>query len=150
MDDLDLKIINLLQRDGRKPNLEVARELGTSESTVRRRIDHLVKSKVVQFTALTDPHKLGFTFWVLLGIEADLDKIEAIAKRIAAFPEVFFLGITTGEYDLLLAAVFRSNDELYRFVTERLGKIKGIRRTFMSNVLRLVKRTFAYGLPAES
>ena len=146
MDEIDRKTIALLQQDGRKPNTAISRHLGVSEATVRKRINRLVKSKVLQVTAVTDPYVLGFTLWVQLGIRADLDKVDVIARQLSAFPEVFFVCVTTGEYDLVLAAVFRSNEELYEFLTRRLGKIKGVQRTFTSHILRIVKRTFAYGL----
>ncbi|MBI4240962.1 MAG: Lrp/AsnC ligand binding domain-containing protein, partial [Candidatus Rokubacteria bacterium] len=74
-------------------------------------------------------------------------KIRAVAQRLAAAPEVYFVGITTGGYDVLAAAVFRSNDELLDFITRRLSGIPGIVRTSTSSVLHVVKRTMTFLLP---
>lgn len=71
-----------------------------------------------------------------------------MARRLAAAPEVSFVAITTGGYDVLVAALFRSNEELLQFATARLSKLRGVTRTSTSTVLKLVKRTLAVPLPA--
>ena len=144
MDELDFRILKILQKDGRKTNTAISRALGVAESTVRKRINRMTRSEAIQFTAVADPYRLGFTIWVQLGIVADLGRVEALSKQLSAFPEVFFLAVTNGEFNITLSAVFKSNDKLYDFLTRRLGGMTGIRRSITSIFLRVVKRTFVY------
>ncbi|HZT18901.1 MAG TPA: Lrp/AsnC ligand binding domain-containing protein, partial [Dongiaceae bacterium] len=62
-------------------------------------------------------------------------------------PEVYFVGITTGNYDILVGAVFRSNDEMLEFITAYLPRIPGITRTSTSTVLDVVKRFLTFAVP---
>ena len=67
---------------------------------------------------------------------------------LARLPEVFFLGIATGGFDVVAAAVFRSNEHLYELMTKRLARIAGIQRTSTLGIVRIVKRAYAYPVPA--
>ncbi len=143
----DLQLIATLQRDARRPNTEIAKELRVAESTVRRRIDWLIREGYIQVAALTDPLRIGFPVWVVVEIQVELPEIESVTAALAGLPEVFFIGVTTGAFDIFFTAVFRSNDELYEFISRKLARIPGIRHTATSSILRLAKRTFAYGVP---
>ena len=143
----DLQLVAALQHNARRPNTEIARELRVAESTVRRRIEWLIREGYIEISALTDPLKIGFPVWVVVEIQVDLPQIEAVTDALAQLPEIFFIGVTTGAFDIFFTAVFRSNDELYRFISRELAKIPGIRHTATSSILRLAKRTFAYGVP---
>ena len=59
MDELDRKIISLLERNGRASNARIARDVGVSEGTVRRRLKRLISEKIINVVALPDPRKLG-------------------------------------------------------------------------------------------
>jgi len=85
----------------------------------------------------------------MIEIQAELPKVRSVAHRLAALPEVYFVGISTGNYDVFASAVFRSNEELLDFITGRLARIPGIVRTSTSSILRLVKRSLTFGLPTE-
>ena len=67
---------------------------------------------------------------------------------LAGLPEVFFLGIATGGFDIVAAAVFRSNDHLYELMTKRFARIAGIQRTSTLGIVRIVKRAYSYPVPA--
>lgn len=144
----DIRIIQCLTKDARSSIAKVAEELEIPESTVRHRVNRLVRSGVIEFAVMTNPLRLGYGSWAIIEVQAELKKIRAVARRLASIPEVYFVGITTGGYDLLVGAVFRSNEELLDFVTGRLAHIPGIIRTSTSSVLELVKRNMTFGLPA--
>ena len=139
--DLDIEIIKQLQSDARKPFTAIAEELGLPESTVRKRVDRLEETGVLQFTGFADPLRLGFQYWSYIAVKVELSAIERTAKAVAQHHEVFFAAVTTGEYNLFIAAVFRSNVDLLHFLNERLPKFPGIVETATSNVLRIYKRT---------
>jgi Lrp/AsnC family transcriptional regulator for asnA, asnC and gidA len=145
----DVGIIRCLQEDARRSAASIAARLRMPESTVRHRLSRLVTSGVIQFAAVTDPLKLGYQIWTIVEIQAELPKVRAVAQRLAALPEVYFVGITSGGYDLLAAAVFRSNEDLLDFTLRRLPTIPGIVRTSTSSILELVKRALTIGLPEE-
>jgi Lrp/AsnC family transcriptional regulator for asnA, asnC and gidA len=146
---VDIGIIRCLHEDARRSVASIAEELGLPESTVRHRLNRLVKQGVVEFTALTNPLQLGYQIWAIVEIQAELKQIRPVAKRLAAAPEVYFVGITTGGYDVLAGAVFRSNADLLDFITGRLSRIPGITRSSTSSVLEVVKRTMTFPLPAD-
>ena len=145
---LDLDIIRCLQDDARSSFARIAGRLRVPESTVRHRLNRLVKDGVVEFATLTNPLHMGYQVWVLIDIQTELRRTRAVAERIAAAPEVYWVGITTGTHDLHVGAVFRSNEELLDFVTRRLSKIPGIVRASTSSILELIKRGYTIRLPA--
>jgi len=144
---LDVDIIRCLQDDARSSFVGIAGRLGVPESTVRHRLNRLMRDGVVEFATLTNPLHMGYQVWVLIDIQTELRRTRAVAERIAAAPEVYWVGITTGSHDLHVGAVFRSNEELLDFVTGRLAKIPGIVRTSTSSILELIKRSYTIRLP---
>lgn len=138
--DSDFAILAHLQQDARKPFTAIAEELGLSESTVRKRVARLEKLGLLRFAAFADPLRLGFQYWVLIDLRVDLRKLVSTAERIASYPEVFFVSITTGDYNLFVAAVFRSNADLQAFIMRRLAAIGAVQRTRTVNILKLITR----------
>ncbi len=148
LDGIDAKIVNLLHTDGRMTNTEVARRLGVAEATVRKRVARLVETGVMQFQAWVDPLKVGYDIYAIIQIQVSPAQIEAAAETLREFPEIAFLGVLTGDFDIFAAAVFRSNADLYDFLTKRLSQVPGVNRTATSSMIRLVKREYAFPVPA--
>ena len=138
----------MLQADARRPNTDIARRLGVAETTVRNRIERLTRDGVVQCGAWTDPLKIGYQTYAIIQIQVAPPRLEKVADLLAGLPEVFFLGIATGGFDVVAAAVFRSNEHLYELMTKRLARIAGIQRTSTLGIVRIVKRAYAYPVPA--
>jgi Lrp/AsnC family transcriptional regulator, regulator for asnA, asnC and gidA len=145
LSDLDARLIALLQRDAYRPNTDIARELRVGESTVRRRVQALIRHGYLKIIGVADPFKLGFAVWVVIGLQVDPQRLDAVAGEVARMPEVAFVAVTTGSTDIWVNAMFRSNDEVYEFISSRLGQIRGIRKCETATVLRVTKRSFAYG-----
>lgn len=147
IDELDKRIIAALQSDARRPNTEIARELGIAEATVRKRIDRLINAKIISFATFVDPLKIGFQIYASIGIQVELGKSHDVAEELARLPEVTFVGYATGTYDFIVAAVLRSNEDFLTFLFEKVAQIAGVKRTETSLVLKLVKRSFVWGAP---
>lgn len=147
LDPVDRLIVAALQRDGRQSNAEIARLLHVGESTARRRIDRLIRDGVIQVVAVAEPLRVGYTIYALIGLQVQTGRAPAVAKKLREFPEVTWLAIVAGQYDLMLAAVFEGPSELLRFVTVSLGQIQGITRTETFYILHMVKRAFDWRLP---
>jgi Lrp/AsnC family transcriptional regulator for asnA, asnC and gidA len=148
LDQTDVNIIRMLQADARRPNTDIARQLGIAETTVRNRIERLTRDGVVQCGAWTDPLKVGYQTYAIIQIQVAPPRLEKVADLLAGLPEVFFLGVATGGFDVVAAAVFRSNEHLYELMTKRLARIAGIQRTSTLGIVRIVKRAYAYPVPA--
>jgi len=145
LDRLDHKIIAVLQENARLTNSEVAELVGSSEPTVRRRIDRLVREDVIKIVAVATPFQLGYNVVAILGIQIDQGYLQQIETALLAMPEIRFAGITLGSYDLVAEAWFQSNAELLTFLTGRLSAIPGIKRTESLQVLKMLKYAYDWG-----
>lgn len=148
LDPVDLQIIHILQQDGRMPNVEIARRMGISEATVRKRLDRLISSGIIKVTAIPDAVKVGFSTITFFTLDIDLAQVDRIADQLARLPEVRAIYYTTGECDLIVEAWFTSGDTLLRFLTQQLALIPGIQRTATSHVLRTIKDGSRWVLPS--
>ena len=144
MDDLDRKIIELLQINGRASNARIARDVGVSEGTVRRRLRRLVQDEIIRVVAVPDPEKMGLSTVALIGIQADPDKLDDVAARLADLPETQYVSLTTGSFDLFIWVALLSSEELGNFLRHRVGVINGVRRTETFVNLVIVKK--GYGI----
>lgn len=142
VDEVDNKIISALRRDGRKSNVDLGREIGVSEGTIRKRVARLIQEGVMQVIAVANPQKLGYQIEVLIGVHADIDKVKDSVERLSAMEEIRTVSICSGVYDMVMVALFRDNDELLGFLLNKLGVIPGIRKTETSYLLRTAKRTY--------
>jgi len=141
IDEIDQKIIDALQIDGRRPFTKLAVELGISEASVRQRVANLINTRVMQIVAITNPVKLGFSHASMIGIRVSGDRLFEVANEISAFEEVIYLIICAGSFDLLAEVVCRDNDHLLNFLTEKLYKVVGVQQTETFMYLRVCKDT---------
>jgi Lrp/AsnC family transcriptional regulator for asnA, asnC and gidA len=145
--ELDKRIIEHLQEDGRRPFTRIAADLGVSEAAVRARTNRLLESGIVQIVGVTDPLRLGFGQMAMIGVRCEADRLLAVAERVATFPEVDYVVLTAGSYDLLIETVCEDNEALLRFLAERLRAVDGVRETETFVYLRMVKQTYQWGTP---
>jgi Lrp/AsnC family transcriptional regulator for asnA, asnC and gidA len=143
--ELDKRIIEHLQQDGRKPFTQIALELGVSEAAVRARTNRLTERGILQIVGVTDPLKLGFQQWAMIGVKCEAALLIEVAEEIAAFPETDYVVVTAGTYDILVECVAEDNEALLQFLSERLRKIKGVRETETFVYLRLMKQSYQWG-----
>jgi len=144
LSDLDKRIIEHPQEDGRRPFTQIAADLGVSEAAVRARTNRLVDRGILQVVGVTDPLKLGFQ-QALIGVRFDPGKLLAVAEALAALKEVDYVVVTAGRFDILIETVAEDNEGLLRFLNDRLQRIEGVRDTETFTYLRLVKQTYQFG-----
>jgi Lrp/AsnC family transcriptional regulator for asnA, asnC and gidA len=140
IDEIDQRIIEALQQDGRRPFTKIAADLGISEASVRQRVSHLINTEVMQIVAVTNPVKLGFSMASMIGIRVAGERLMEVAQEIAEFNEVIYLILCTGRFDLLAEVVCRDNDHFLKFLTEKLYKVPGVQFAEVSTYLRVVKQ----------
>jgi Lrp/AsnC family transcriptional regulator for asnA, asnC and gidA len=146
MDELDRKIISLLERNGRASNARIARDVGVSEGTVRRRLKRLINEQIINVIALPDPRKLGYNSEALIGVQVDPDKVDEVASKMANLEHTRWVTVTTGSYDVFAWATLPNAESLGRFLRDAVGAIDGVRRTETFVNLQVMKREF--GIPA--
>lgn len=116
--ELNRRIIELLQEDGRMAYSSIASIVGVSEGTVRNRVRQLINDNVITIQAEALPDAFGYTFntmtFVKVAAGADVD---AVAQRLAEVPEVYYLTMLLGRFDLGMATYHKSQDDFRAFLT---------------------------------
>lgn len=144
IDELDRKIIKILQADGRLSNTEVARSLDITETTVRKRIARLLDERLISIVAVPTPEATGMTLSAIMGVSVELTAIRDVASTVRTYPEVRYVGMSSGRYDLILEAFFTDQEHLLEFVTGKLGKLSGITGLETSIILKVVKFSYEW------
>ncbi len=140
LDDLDRKIIDFLETDGRTPYTTIAAELNVAESTVRKRINRLVDSKVIRIVGIADPVKIGLGTVAYIGVKIEGDDLDTVVKRLENNEAVRYIGVTTGTYDLIIEVAMDSNERLFHFVTHTLREIPGVVDSHTSLIMKVFKQ----------
>jgi len=143
MDQIDLDIISFLQSDGRTPFTDIAKALEVSEGTVRNRVARLLQDRVLQIVGMVDPYRLGFDAPAVISVSVQPPLLESVANTISKFPEVSYLIMVSGEFDLLVEVMCKDRDHLATFLNEKLLRVPGITNSQTSMVLHTYK--MAYG-----
>jgi len=147
-DEIDINIVVLLMKDGRMPAAEIARLLGNiSERVVRYRIDRLITEEVIQIRPIINPKAFGLTTVADVWLEVDADCIQEVAERITQFDNVSYVACSIGESDISIQVLARDTSEIYKFVTEKLRKIPGVRKTTTAIVPVILKDVYEWKIP---
>jgi Lrp/AsnC family transcriptional regulator for asnA, asnC and gidA len=150
LDELDRRIITLLQQDSRMPSAEIARKLGVAERTVRARISRLVDEGVVRLLAVLNPAAIGYEVTADIFLEVEPSRLQDVAQQLVTLPEVSYVGITTGDRDISIQVYVPSVDALYHFITEKLTAIPGVLGTKTYIVPRILKSLTMWSLPEHA
>lgn len=149
LDELDRALIALLQEDARSSYHELATSLGVSPSTARRRTERLIDADVIKAVVVPNWSKLGYTFVALVGISVSLPKLREVGRGLIEMDEVTWVAMTTGAFDLFAQIVLPRNEDITRFITERIAPIDGIRNMETLMVPEWVKSFEEYRLSRE-
>jgi Lrp/AsnC family transcriptional regulator, regulator for asnA, asnC and gidA len=144
LDDANRAIIEALQRDGRLPYGTIADEVGLSEAAVRRRVQRLRDSGVMQIVAVTDPLQLGFHRQAMVGVRVEGD-VRVVADKLSELDEVDYVVMCAGSFDLLVEVVCEDDDALFRLLNDSVRSIPGVRGTESFVYLKLAKQTYSWG-----
>lgn len=137
-------IIEQLQEDGRRPYATIGKAVGLSEAAVRQRVQRLQEAGVIQIVAVTDPLQVGFRRQAMIGIRADGD-LNELAERVAAVPEVDYVVVTAGSFDVLVEVVCEDDEHLLTLLNEQIRALPGVRSTETFVYLRLHKQLYNWG-----
>ena len=129
LDKLDFDILSFLQKDGRMSFTVIADKLDVSIGTVRTRFNKLIEDGTISIIGRVDPDKVGFRCYAHIAVFVRPATLkEKVAQKIAKLPEVSFLAMTSGDYDLEVDVMCRDNNHLVDFVND-ISKIEGVYQT---------------------
>ncbi len=137
-------IIEALQHDGRQPYGAIAETVGLSEAAVRRRVQRLRESGIMQIVAVTDPLQLGFTRQAMIGISVEGD-VRRVAEKLSSMPEVDYVVMCAGSFDILAEIVCEDDERLLHVLNDSVRSIPGVRGTETFLYLKLAKQTYTWG-----
>jgi Lrp/AsnC family transcriptional regulator, regulator for asnA, asnC and gidA len=139
LDDLDRKIIELLARDARVSNRQIAVRLGVTEGTIRGRIKRLEKENCIRLTAVTNPMYTGSPKVVLIGIQLERSDMKSVCQALSAMPEVGCVIVTLGRFDVLAIGLFPTLEEVVDLANNRILTLPGVRHVETSIAAKTLK-----------
>lgn len=139
MDQLDIEILEFLQRDARTSFTDIAKALGIVEGTVRNRVAKLQDKQVLHLHGTIDPHRAGFKALAYIFVSVKPGSLQAVADQLVDIPEVAYLAVMTGEADLLIKVMCLDSKHLMTILLEKIHPIEDITNTHTATVMRVYK-----------
>lgn len=139
-DNTDLAILRLLQEDASIPFTEIARRLKMGESTVRKRVEKLVREGVIKkFTIIIEPSKIGLNATAIVGIDVEPQKILEASQKLCELPEVRYVATSAGDHMIMIEIWARNTKELAKIISEKIGVIDGVKKVCPAIILEKLK-----------
>ncbi|MEO8771864.1 MAG: Lrp/AsnC family transcriptional regulator [Ferruginibacter sp.] len=139
LDKLDFEILSFLQEDGRMSFTVIAEKLGVSIGTVRTRFNKLIEDGTVNIIGRVNPDKVGFRSYAHIAVFVRPATLrDKVAQKIVKLPEVSFLAMTSGDYDLEVDVMCRDNNHLVDFINN-ISKIEGVAQTKTTMYFKVYK-----------
>lgn len=151
LSDLDRRLINELQIDGRLPFGTLATTVGVSEATVQRRVQQLMDQGYFKIVGTVDPLRLSEGHAVIVGLQCEPQSVPSVTDAVAAIPYMRFVSTVTGTYDIVCELVTFDRLTTTDVLLDTLGAIPGIRSLNTSRVLANYKTNWRWdALQSES
>ena len=145
LDEVDRAIVAHLQYDGRKPFTEIAATLGLSEGAIRRRVKQMTDDGILQIVGIVEPQFLEWNAAGRVGVNVQPGQVEAAAEKMARFPEVTYLFMSSGGFDLFVEVYCRDRKHFVSFLSEKLQRVPGVLRTETFMILKMYKLSYRWG-----
>lgn len=143
VDETDSAIIEQLQLDGRVSYTKLGAAIGMSEAAARQRVQRLIDGGVIQIVAVTNPLSLGYRRMAMIGVRAE-GPTDGIAATLEAFPDIEYLVVTAGSFDIMCEVVVPDDATLLN-LTNRIRTVPGVSTTETFIYLALIKQNYAWG-----
>ncbi len=139
LDDIDKKLINILQENADLTYAELGRKLGISPSTVYMRVRRLKERGIIKrVVAEVAPEMLGYNLRSLIFLAVDIKKYNNIVKELLKMPQIKVIYDITGEWTFALEILVKDHKELSELL-DKVGTIDGVQHTSTAVVLRVIK-----------
>lgn len=138
--ELDYKILTLLQKDGRMSFTEISKEINVAVSTIRHRYINLIEDGTLTIIGRIDPNKIGFNAYasVLISVKPK-SFINTIFDQLIVLPEISFLALVSGEYDIEANVMCRDMEHLNDLISNKIHNLEGIFDTKTNMYMRIYK-----------
>lgn len=136
----DEPLVAALERDGRATYPELQKATGRSESAIKRRMAQLVASGALYVDVEFDSEYVGFRKATMLCVTAAPRALQTVGEALATDREVAYATATTGPSNLMAVVITRDTAHLYRYLSERLGRLDGVEHVESMPFLRQVKQ----------
>ncbi len=138
----------LLRDEGRRPNTEIARAIGVSEPTVRKRLDRMLQQGVLKIIAVLNAAATGFPVDTVIGIKVKTGHLLEVGRQLASINQVTYVAYVSGQFDILIQVLLRDSAQLFEFLSVVLQQIDGIAASETFNILHTEKFSYMW-LPTE-
>ena len=145
LDKTDQAIVSQLQYNGRKPYTDIAAELGLTEGAVRRRVKRMSDEGILQIVGIVEPQFLEWNAAGMIGVSVQAGRVEEVGEQIAQFPEVTYLFMASGGFDLFVEVYCRNRQHFVSFLNNELQQIPGVERTESFMILKMFKLSYRWG-----
>ncbi|MFJ3581802.1 Lrp/AsnC family transcriptional regulator [Streptomyces sp. NPDC090127] len=146
LDDIDRRIIALLQADGRRPYSQLAEDLGIPASSVRYRVQRLEENGTLQIVGIANPLTIGFDRFAMIGLKVRPGTAREVCRQLGELPETSYVIMTAGQYDVMAEVICRGTDHFTDLVNERMHHIDGVLTTESFFVLEVHKLAYGWGV----
>ena len=150
IDNLDVKIVDLLMEDGRMACSEIARKIGgVTERAIRYRLERLIQNQIISITAVVNPRAIGYQVVADVWLEVEADAIREVAEKMIEYENISYVAYSIGETDVSVQVISKDPLEVYEFVTRVIGKTEGVRKTTTSIVPQVLKDIYQWRIPRD-
>jgi Lrp/AsnC family transcriptional regulator for asnA, asnC and gidA len=131
LDEIDLKILEIISKNARMPFKDVATVCGVSRAAVHQRVNRMIDMEVIVGSGYQiDPKKIDYLTCTYIGIFLDKGGLyEAVADHMRRIPEVVECHYTTGQYAIFAKVYARNNEHLKQILSDKIQKIPGVTST---------------------
>jgi Lrp/AsnC family transcriptional regulator for asnA, asnC and gidA len=144
LDEMDKRIIQMLQRNARIPNTEIARSLKVTETTIRNRVSRLLDDELIEIVAVVTPKAREATISTFIAITVELNEAENVIASLRERPEIRYLARMLSTQQILAEAFFTDHDHLLRFQSAYLYAIAAVTAVETTLVLRVDKLSYEW------
>lgn len=144
--DSEKTLIEELAKDGRKNIREIAEKIRIHVSTVSRRIHALVEEDVFKIVAVPNPQSFGYGSNAFISLDVEASKVDQICEDLFSYPEIVVMTTLVNGSGVMLGIQTINNEMLYRFIKEKIARIKGVQETETLITAELKKRSYGWYL----
>lgn len=128
MDDIDRKILNILQNNFRISYKELGKKVKMAASSVHNRVQKMLDEGIIKKEdTIINPMEAGFQTIAILGLSVEPLKMNEVADKIANFDEVQLIATTTGDHDIVARVIANDEKALWRFINDKIKTINGVK-----------------------
>ncbi len=129
LDEIDNKLIKLLEQNAWQRSGALAKELNISSATIRRRLRRLIQNGVLRAVAIADSGTVALPLTAIIALNVAHQDLDCAIKTLAGLSEIAWFATTTGQFDIIVLAQFHAMEELHEFLRGKLPSMEGIKNS---------------------